>query len=229
MGAVLAALATVTAQWLPNWNRGFNRVQRTELFAIGLERIVADLSAIEFVAPNRETKGPLFEGTALSVTFVRTAVGPNSRPGLEIVRIAETADEHGPVMIRMRSPFAPIAPGVRPEDQAPFADPVILVRSPYRLSYSYAGQDHKWQDRWLDSAQLPSAIRLNVRDAVTEDTLAVSTVAMVRAQIPVDCVTNTALAVIDCGEPRVQRSPQPVAGPAPQSPPSTNNVNPPIR
>jgi general secretion pathway protein J len=36
MGAILAALATVTAQWLPNWNRGFARVQRTENLALGL-------------------------------------------------------------------------------------------------------------------------------------------------------------------------------------------------
>ena len=49
MGAILAAIATVTAQWLPNWNRGFERVQRVELLAIGLERIVADLAAAEFV------------------------------------------------------------------------------------------------------------------------------------------------------------------------------------
>ena len=49
MGAILAAIATVTAQWLPNWNRGFERVQRVELLALGLERIVADLAAAEFV------------------------------------------------------------------------------------------------------------------------------------------------------------------------------------
>src|ERR1051326_8246637 len=33
MVATLAALATVTAQWLPNWNRGFVRAQRTELLS----------------------------------------------------------------------------------------------------------------------------------------------------------------------------------------------------
>ena len=49
MGVILAAIATVTAQWLPNWNRGFERVQRAELLAVGLERIVADLAAAEFI------------------------------------------------------------------------------------------------------------------------------------------------------------------------------------
>src|SRR5437764_628899 len=37
MAAILAAIATVTAQWLPNWNRGFAGVQRNELLALGLE------------------------------------------------------------------------------------------------------------------------------------------------------------------------------------------------
>ena len=81
MGVILAALATVTAQWLPNWNRGLARVQRAERLAIGLDRIVADLSAAEFVSRSRERDSPVFEGSELSVTFVRTAVGPNTRPG----------------------------------------------------------------------------------------------------------------------------------------------------
>ena len=39
---------------------------------------------------------PLFDGTELSVTFLRTALGPNTRPGLEIVRIAGDGGESGP-------------------------------------------------------------------------------------------------------------------------------------
>ena len=49
MTVILAALATVTAQWLPNWNRGMARVQRAERLAIGLDRIVADLSVAEMM------------------------------------------------------------------------------------------------------------------------------------------------------------------------------------
>jgi general secretion pathway protein J len=47
MTVILGALATVTAQWLPNWNRGMARVARAERLAIGLERIAADLSVAE--------------------------------------------------------------------------------------------------------------------------------------------------------------------------------------
>ena len=88
MGVILAALASITSQWLPSWNRGIARAQRSELVRIALDRLIADLGASEFITPNRDTKTPLFDGTEFSVTFVRTAVGPNARPGLEIVRIA---------------------------------------------------------------------------------------------------------------------------------------------
>ena len=50
MAMILTALATVTAQWLPNWNRGFVRVQRLQLLAIAVERLVADFAAAEFVS-----------------------------------------------------------------------------------------------------------------------------------------------------------------------------------
>src|SRR5436190_15212620 len=105
MGAILAAIATVTAQWLPNWNRGFTRVQGSETLAVGLERIVADLAAAEFVTAGAGIRQPVFDGTELSVTFLRTAIGPNTRPGLELVRIMETASEKGLMTVRSHARF----------------------------------------------------------------------------------------------------------------------------
>src|SRR5436190_16111369 len=105
MGAILAAIATVTAQWLPNWNRGFERVQRVELLAGGLERIVADIAAAEFVTAGAGIRQPIFDGTELSVTFLRTALGPNTRPGLELVRIGEVPGERGLTTVRTRARF----------------------------------------------------------------------------------------------------------------------------
>jgi general secretion pathway protein J len=52
MTVILAGLATITAQWLPNWNRGMVRVQRAERLAIGLERVAADLSVAEMIPLN---------------------------------------------------------------------------------------------------------------------------------------------------------------------------------
>jgi len=196
MGMILSALATVTAQWLPSWNRGFARVQQSELMGVAVERIVADLAVAEFVPPNRKTKHPLFEGSELSVTFVRTAIGPNTRSGLEVVRIGETADRQGPVVVRSRAPFAP---GTNSPDQLYFADPVVLLRAPYRISFSYAGRDRAWRATWRDAAQLPSAVRLAIRDLSTERVLAVSTVIKIHAELPAACAGETSAAV--CEEP----------------------------
>src|SRR5579859_6224652 len=44
-GLVLSALANITAQWLPNWNRGLDRIQRSEMISITLQRIADDLAA----------------------------------------------------------------------------------------------------------------------------------------------------------------------------------------
>ena len=47
MGMILAFLATITAHWLPNWDRDIARLQRDEQLALGLERVVADLAAYD--------------------------------------------------------------------------------------------------------------------------------------------------------------------------------------
>jgi general secretion pathway protein J len=186
MVAILVALATVTGQWLPNWNRGFARVQRAELAGIGLERLLADLAAAEFIPPNGEAKTPLFDGAELSVTFVRSALGPNTRPGLEIVRIAETADERGLALVRLRAPFVPM-PAEGGLEQTKFSDPVVLLRAPYRISFSYAGGDRVWRDTWRE-AMLPSAVRVLVRDAATARTLAMSSATMIHVNVAAECV-----------------------------------------
>lgn len=83
MGLIVTALANVTAQWLPSWNRGQVRAQRNEQVAVALDRLVADLSAAEYVWPNRASKVPLFRGDESTLTSsarrsVRTAA-PASR------------------------------------------------------------------------------------------------------------------------------------------------------
>ncbi len=183
-GLVLSALATLTAQFLPNWNRGIDRIQNSELIGISMQRIAADLAAAEFVPANRETRKPLFEGAALSVTFVRTALGPNAGLGLDVVRIGETTDQGHLLTVRSRAEFAPVPRGVSPLEQIHLSDPVVLLRSPLRLSFAYAGPDRVFRDEWRDADELPSAIRLTVRDAVSEKVLSVSTVTPVHVDAP---------------------------------------------
>ena len=192
MGLVLSALAGITAQWLPNWNRGLERIQRSELIGIALQRIGADLAAAEYVPANRDTRYPLFEGSELSVTFVRTALGPNAGPGLDVVRVGETTDRQGFVTIRSRAPFRPLPLASSLSEQIQFGEPVLLLRTPFRLSFAYAGQDRIWKSSWRDSDKLPAAIKLTVRDAANERILSISTVAPVHVQSPAqgDCAQS---------------------------------------
>ena len=204
MGAILAAIATVTAQWLPNWNRGFTRVQGSETLAAGLERIVADLAAAEFVTAGASIRQPVFDGTEISVTFLRTALGPNTRPGLELVRITEMGGERGLITVRTRARFLPIGRDGASVQPAP-GNPVVLVRAPYRVTFSYAGADRVWRNVWRGEAELPKAIRVQLRDATTDRTLSVSTATLVHAEMPADCVLAEVIA--DCLNRQNQQQP----------------------
>jgi general secretion pathway protein J len=169
--------------------------QRVELLAIGVERIVADLAAAEFITAGPTSRLPVFDGTELSVTFLRTAIGPNTRPGLELVRIAETAGERGLMTVRTRARFLPIGRDGVDVQPAP-TDPVVLVRAPYRVTFSYAGVDRVWRNVWRGQGELPKAIRVQLRDAATDRTLAASTATIVNADMPADCVLSEVIA--DC-------------------------------
>jgi general secretion pathway protein J len=185
MGMVLASLATITAQWLPSWNRGFARVESAERLSLVLDRLAGDLAAAEFVTPNRNNPRPLFEGSELGVAFVRSAIGPNARGGLDVVQIAETADRLGPVLVRARTPFVPAE-----KLEGPFTDPVVLLRAPYRITFSYTGADREWKGAWSGARDLPSAVRFIIRDGVSERTLLASTATVVHTQLPALCANS---------------------------------------
>jgi general secretion pathway protein J len=189
MGMILMALATITGQWLPNWKHGFVRLQSDEQIAIAIDRLASDLSAAEFVSANRDTHLPLFEGGTRSVTFVRTAFGPNSGPGLDLVRIAELDSDEGLILVRMRASFSPLTE--YSQRQPKFGDPVVLLRPPYRLSLSYAGTDRIWRDNWHLKPRLPEAVRLALYSG--QRPLAATSATLIHAQLPVDCLTAKSL------------------------------------
>jgi general secretion pathway protein J len=188
---ILTLLASVTTQWLPNWNRGFAVAQRNEHLALGLERIVADLSAAEFIQSAGEPKRLMFDGTITSIAFVRSAVGPNTQRGVEFVRLAEIGDDRGPMLVRATAPFVPL-PAVEGElGRLRFAEPVVLVRQPYRVQFAFAGADRQWRTVWQDADRLPSAIRVTVRDGITGRTLQLSTAARIHVNAPAECAVDT--------------------------------------
>lgn len=195
MGLVLAALGMITAQWLPNWRRGLERLQGDERLALALDRIAADLRSAEFVPAERDIRLPLFYGTSSSVTFVRTALGPSTRPGLEIVQIGETPDPDGVVLTRRTARYVPRPAGA----EAVLGDPVVLLRPPYRVAFSFAGADGIWQDAWEGGDRLPRAVRIVVRDGGGR-ALAASTAVVVRAELPAICA-------LDASQPQCRSAP----------------------
>jgi general secretion pathway protein J len=177
---VIGALATMTQEWLRNWDRGFARVQRVDLWAAGLDRLMADLSAAEYVSGGGPL--PFFDGNERAVTFIRTAVGPNASTSLEVVRIADEADDRGPALVRWTAPFAPKAGN--PVDGG-FSNPVVIMRAPYPIAFSYAGPDRAWLGAWRGKPQLPRAIRVEVPGS--SGRLLMSTSTIVRAELPALC------------------------------------------
>ena len=188
MGLIVAALSAITGQWAPNWNRSFGRVQRLESLDVGLQRLVSDLEAAEFVTSNAVSKTPIFIGDAKSVILVRVANSPGAAPRLEFVRLAETVDERGFAMVRSHAPYKPLDPNQPLDAQLYFSDPVVLVRAPFRVSFAFAATDRRWRDSWQDEVLLPSAARIQVRDAATGRVLAVSTAALLHMDLPAECV-----------------------------------------
>jgi general secretion pathway protein J len=182
---IILGLSSIVGQWLPNWRRGFVDLQRADLLSVGLERLVDDLSAIEYVTPSPGA-APLFEGDASSVMLVRSATGPDTYSHLEIVHLAEAKEDRGLAMVRTRTPFAPTPPKPSGAPARPVAlgDPVTLIRAPFQIIFAYAGPDRVWLPSWKGREQLPEAVRISVRDTIANRVLSASTVARVRVTAP---------------------------------------------
>ncbi|HEY1411993.1 MAG TPA: hypothetical protein VGF36_07620, partial [Rhodopila sp.] len=105
-------------------------------------------------------------------------------PGLDIVQIGETTDRSGIVTVRSRAPFGPLPQGASLSEQLQTFDPVVLLRGPFRLAFSYAGPDRVWKSSWHDADRLPAAVMLTVRDAATERVLSASTAVSIHAEAP---------------------------------------------
>jgi general secretion pathway protein J len=144
---------------------------------------------------------------------VRDAIGPDAASRLEIVRLAETVDERGFALVRARAPFTLLAANPPIDSQLHFEAPVVLIRAPFRVSFSFAGPDRTWRDSWTDNAQLPAAVRILVRDAASDQILSVSTATLLHVNVSSDCVQ--AKPSPDC--PKGMGAPPAVAPPQPDA------------
>ena len=100
---------------------------------------------------------------------------------------AQDTSRQGIALVRTRAAFAPFGLGEAAADQLNFSDPVVLLRAPFRVSFSYSPGDGSWSDTWHNAGQLPSVVRFLVSDLTTGRTLAVSSATMVHVELPADC------------------------------------------
>jgi len=179
-GVLLAAIGALTGQWLPAWRQGLAGVQRLEALDLATQRLAADIAAAKPVTASGTYAPPLFTGGPDAIVFVRQAIGPGAGDRLEWVRVAEQDS----VFTRTRGPYAPTADDPA---QPVFADPIALVRRPYRFRFSYVGPDHVWASDWVGRATLPAAVRIDVLDAGAGGPLPPSTIVALRVDAPASC------------------------------------------
>ena len=163
MTVILGALATVTAQWLPNWNRGMARVQRAERLAMGLDRIVADLSVAEMIPVNSDARTPLFEGIRTGGDL-RADGGRSQYAARARNRQARRKGrQSGPcVGARARTVHADADGCADPFRRSGCADPFAFSRDVFLCRTRQV-----WQPDWRGQTQLPDMVRVTVRDSVT--------------------------------------------------------------
>jgi len=196
MGVILAALATITAQWLPNWNRGMMRIQASDRIALAFERIVADLAATEIVFSTSDPRYPVFDGTDRSVVFVRTALGPNAIPSLDLVQISMVDTDGENAVVRSRAPLLPTSLVAVTGRRPIFSEPVVLLRGSYHLSFMYAGEDRVWHPGWRSQSELPRTIKINLEDLTAQRPRSLATAVAGYAKAPVECLL--AKSMTDC-------------------------------
>jgi len=191
MALVVSALGMLTSQWLPNWNRGINRLQSMEKVAIALDRLGADIEAAEFVSVKAEDPKPLFDGASRRLVFVRTIARPNAPQGLEIVNLTEIPADGGFALTRTTAPFR-ISSGSNVR-MPRFVDEVVLIKPPYRIKLSYRGLNSEWSDAWHLQPMLPREVTLAVEGLTGRSLHSLSTSVRLRTQAPVQCANAASL------------------------------------
>jgi general secretion pathway protein J len=177
MGVVLWSLSIISSQWLHSWRSSHDRLQRIEAIMMALDRIAVDIGEADFIRAGNGSKLVVFEGHSSEVTFVRTAIGPNAKGGLELVRIGESMTARDEVVARSRVAFVP---GMLEVD--PASSPVVLLRRPFRLSFEFTGSDGIWRTDWQGEEKLPWAVRVTILDGSGRRKIA--RVAAIHARLP---------------------------------------------
>lgn len=212
-GLIMGGISTLIAQWMPVWNRGFHKVQQADLYALALDRIVADLGEARYVTGGSQDDVQFFNGAPDAVTFVRPTLDPGERPGLEVVRISSVREKTGLRLVRRRARFTPLPPGVSAAQDLRFTSVAILLRASSRIAFSYADAEGRWRPTWDDAGALPSRVRVEMRDPSNMQ-IVLSTTAVIHADAPARCASAPSTA--SCRQSGPQPGQLPRAGSNPQ-------------
>lgn len=215
-GLILSGVSILVAQWMPGWNRGFHKAQQTDLYAVALDRIAADLTEARYVTGSARDNNMFFSGEAEAVTFVRPTLDPGAKPGLEVVRITTVADKAGVRIVRRQARFSPLPPGVLAAQGLAFASTGVLLRANARVAFSYADMEGRWRAQWDDPATLPARVRIELRDLATGAPLAPPTTTIIHAEAPARCATARSLRLCNRFEQSAPGGGQPSAARPPQ-------------
>lgn len=180
-GFVIATLATVTGQWMRNWQVGIPVLQRSQSLVTGLDRIVADVAAARFMPAG--ATGFIFTGEPTAITLVRQTLPVETPAGLEVVRLAALPGGGDVTLARSRSPLPFGSSLSAPADPSP----VALLRQPQAVRFAYADADQVWQTSWQVPARLPRLVRVEVIDRRSGRAVLPAVVVRLHADAPLTC------------------------------------------
>lgn len=180
-GFVIATLATVTGQWMRNWQVGLPILQRSQSLVTGLDRIVADVASARFMPAG--ATGFVFTGEPTAITLVRQTLPVENPGGLEVVRLAALPGGGDVTLARSRSPLPFGSSLATPTDSAP----VTLLRQPQAVRFAYADADQAWQTSWRTPARLPRFVRIEVVDRRSGRAMLPPMVVRLHADAPLTC------------------------------------------
>ena len=182
-GFIIVSIATLTGQWTRSWNRGSGSLQRSELLAVGLDRLVADIGAARPVEVPGDKRARLFNGEENQLVLVRDQVGPFAGSALELIRFSEQRADGQMSLVRSRAVMP--TQGVT-LDRVQWKDDVVLVRGPVRVVFGYEDDDRHRVPRWAGKPVLPHAVSIDLFEGDTGP-LPGSTVATLRTTVPGFC------------------------------------------
>lgn len=197
------------------FDRGTRGVSDAERFALAMDRLARDFSAISFVTEQKEKAAPprpqppagndrpnelgkdakkppapvAFDGGSTKIVFVSaSAIGAQAAQEEALTLSVEALQDDMTQLVRRRAVWLGPRAGLLANKAQ---DAVVLLKGRYDMSFSFARMDAKgaltWTNSWKGETELPRLIRLNLRDAETGASLVAGADFIVRVDAPPSC------------------------------------------